>query len=100
MWLASGLIEFNAAQDEVGDTSKDNGQFKTNIHATRRIDQATNRTGNRSKIAIQDECLSKTKIGTYQSNHHGDDSGPTDRKSAARIPIIDIIVATTENKIL
>src|SRR5258706_1570329 len=99
MRLAPGLIEFDTTQDEVGNTGKDNGHFKANIHTIGLINQATNRTGDRGHIAIKDEHLGKTKIGPYQANCHRHDSSPTNRKSAARIPVIDIIAPTAEYKI-
>src|SRR5438128_1383502 len=92
-------VNLDTPQDQVGDTSKDDGQFETNIHPIRLIDQATYGSGDRMLDAINCEYLSKTKKCAKQTKRHRHYSGPASRESNARIPIIDIVLPMSVHKV-
>ena len=89
-------VNLDTPQDQVGDTSKNDGKFKAYVHTVRLIDQATYGSGDRMLDAIYCEYLSKTKIRTKQTKHHRHYRSPARRESTARIPIIDIILTMAD----
>src|SRR2546428_8839806 len=57
-------------------------------------------TWNRYDRFTDGNCLRKAQEYTHQTNEHRNDSGPTEGKPRARIPIINIVPPATENKML
>src|SRR6266700_2501620 len=83
-------VQLNTPQDQVGDASKDDSQFKAHIHTGRRIDQTSYRARNspcitrpyikqyrladsrnrNQGLTINSKGLSKPEIGAYKTNHN------------------------------
>src|SRR5438477_333545 len=98
-FTSRATVYLNTSQDQVSDTRKHNGQFEAYIHTIRLIDQATYGASDRCRVAIYCEYLSKTKSGTYQSDHHRDNRSPAKWEFTGRIPIVDIVPPMTVHKV-
>src|SRR6266702_2596270 len=92
-------VYLNTPQDQVSDTRKHNGQFEAYIHTIRLIDQATYRSGDRCRVPIDSEYLSKTKVGAKETKHHRNYRSPAKWEFTGCIPIVDIVPPMTVHKV-